>query len=371
MDVTHDEPPPAAPAADRRAAAALAAPSWPGERPGAIALLAITAVALVLCYFIARPFVSALAWATALAILGAPIQRRLSHRIRSPSVAAGCTVLLLALLLLVPGGLLVPGIVGEAVEGYRGLRAQIESRAWEAALARYLWVQTAWLWLTQRIDVNDLLQHTGALLTATGSFAIRTSFVGLVELALVWLFLFYFLRDHDALLRGLGRLLPLDATEFGRIVRTAADTTIATLYGKVLVGIVQGVLGGLMFWWLGLPAPWFWALMMAILSIVPIVGPSLVWLPAGLLLLLDGAWVQATVLVAWGAAVVGLADNLLYPAVVGRYLHMHTVPLLIAMIGGVVVFGAVGFFVGPVVLALTIALLEVWRARRAVDDTPP
>jgi predicted PurR-regulated permease PerM len=131
----------------------------------------------------------------------------------------------------------------------------------------------------------------------------------------------------------------------------------------VLVGMVQGMLGGLMFWWLDLPGAWFWAIVMGLLSIVPVLGPPLVWVPAALVLLLHGEWGQASLLLVWGAAVVGLADNLLYPVVVGRYLRLHTVPLLVALIGGVVVFGGVGFFLGPVVLAVTVTMLEIWRAR--------
>ena len=139
------------------------------------------------------------------------------------------------------------------------------------------------------------------------------------------------------------------------------------MYGKVLVAIVQGALGGLMFWWLDLPAPWFWAIVMGLLSIIPLLGPPLVWVPAALVLLLNGEWGQALLLLLWGAAVVGLADNLLYPIVVGRYLRLHTVPLLVALIGGVVVFGAVGFFLGPVVLAITLEMLQVWRTRATPD----
>jgi predicted PurR-regulated permease PerM len=334
---------------------------------GSIALLALTAAALVLCYLIARPFVTSVAWATALAVLGVPIQRWLSRSIRSPVLATSSTVVVLAVVVLIPGGLLAPGIVSEAIDGYRAVRAQVESGGWEATLGRRPWMLAAWTWLAQRIDLHDVVQHAGTLLTTTARLAITTSFVGLIELTLIWLFLFYFLRDGDALLKGVGALLPLDTGEFQHVLRATSDTIVATLYGKVLVGIVQGVLGGLMFWWLDLPAAWFWALVMAILSVLPIVGPSLVWLPAGLFLLLDGAWVQAIVLVIWGAAVVGIADNLLYPAVVGRYLRMHTVPLLIAMIGGVIVFGAVGFFLGPVVLAVTIALMEIWRARASAQ----
>jgi predicted PurR-regulated permease PerM len=103
---------------------------------------------------------------------------------------------------------------------------------------------------------------------------------------------------------------------------------------------------------------------------VPLVGPAVVWAPAAVLLALDGQWIQAVVLASWGAAVVGLADNLLYPIVVGRFLHLHTVPLLVALIGGLMVFGAVGFFLGPAVLAVTVALLKVWQARASAAAGP-
>jgi predicted PurR-regulated permease PerM len=355
--------PPPEPAAPRTAVR-----FWSERGLSRLALLALTVLALYLCYLVARPFVSSLAWATALAVVGWPLHRLVSRKVCPPTLAAGCSVGAVAILLIVPAGMLVPAIVGEAVSGFKVLRAQVESDAWDDALERHDWIRPVWLWLKERVDLGDVLQHAGALLTAAGSFAVKHSFVGVVELALVFLFLFYFLRDRDSLLAGLRSLLPLSPAEMDRIVRVAGDTIFATVYGKVLVGIVQGALGGLMFWWLDLPAAWFWAIVMGILSIIPLLGPPLVWVPAAGLLLLEGSWGQAAIMAIWGAAVVGLADNLLYPAVVGKYLHLHTVPMLIALIGGVIVFGAAGFFLGPVVLAVTLAVLEIWRTRAA--DAP-
>jgi predicted PurR-regulated permease PerM len=336
---------------------------WTGRGLSDLALLALTVLALVLCYRIARPFVTSLAWATALAVIAWPLHRRVAHRIRPPTGAALLTVVVIALLLIVPSGLLIPGVIDEALGGYKLLRAQIESNAWNEALARHPWLATAWGWLRLRLDLGDVLQRAGELLTAIGSFAVKSSLVGTIEVVLTFFFLFYFLRDRDALLDSVRGLLPLAPAEADRIFQVAGETIFATVYGKVLVGIVQGTLGGLMFWWLDLPAAWFWAIVMGLLSIIPLLGPPLVWVPAALLLLLDGRWGHALLLAGWGAAVVGLADNLLYPMVVGRHLRLHTVPLLVALIGGVVVFGAVGFFLGPVVLAVTLAALEVWRAR--------
>jgi len=152
--------------------------------------------------------------------------------------------------------MLVSGVVGEAVNGFKVLRVQIESDAWDDALERHEWIRPGWEWVKERVDLGDVLQHAGALLTAAGSLAVRHSFVGMVELALVFFFLFYFLRDRDSLLAGIRSLLPISSAEMDRIVRIAGDTIFATVYGKVLVGIVQGLLGGLMFWWLELPAAW-------------------------------------------------------------------------------------------------------------------
>lgn len=340
-----------------------AAGFWTERGLSELALLALTVLALVLCYLIARPFVTSLAWATAFAVIGWPLHRRIAARIPWPTAAASLSVAATALLLIVPSVMVIPGVLGEALSGYKVIRAQIESNAWDEALARHTWIAPIWDWLRQRLDLGDVLQRAGAALTAIGSFAVKSSFVGTIEFVLTFFFLFYFLRDRDVLLASIRGLLPLEPTEADRILRVAGDTIFATVYGKVLVGIVQGALGGLMFWWLDLPAAWFWAIVMGLLSIIPLLGPPLVWAPAALLLLLNGEWGQALLLVIWGAAVVGLADNLLYPMVVGKYLRLHTVPLLVALIGGVVVFGAVGFFIGPLVLAVTLAMLEVWRAR--------
>ncbi len=338
---------------------------WSARGLSDLALLGLTILALVLCYLIARPFVSSLAWATALAVIGWPLHRQIARRVRWPTLAASCSVISIATLLIVPSAMVIPSVIDEALGGYKVVRTQIESGAWDAALARHAWIGPAWEWMRQRLDIGDVLQQVGTLLTTIGSFAVKSSFVGTVELALTFFFLFYFLRDRDELLASIRGLLPLSSDEADRIVHVAGDTIMATVYGKVLVGIVQGLLGGLMFWWLDLPAAWFWAIVMGILSIIPLLGPPLVWVPAALALLLAGNWGQALTVVVWGAAVVGLADNLLYPIVVGRYLRMHTVPLLVALIGGVVVFGAVGFFLGPVVLAVTLATLGIWRERTA------
>jgi predicted PurR-regulated permease PerM len=162
--------------------------------------------------------------------------------------------------------------------------------------------------------------------------------------------------------------MPGDAMD--RLGRRIAETILATVYGTLVVAAVQGSMGGLMFWVLGLPAPVLWGVVMGLLAIVPVLGAFIIWIPAAIILAIDGHWAKAIVLTAWGSIVVGGIDNLLYPMLVGNRLQMHTVIAFIAMIGGLAVFGASGIILGPVSVTVTTLLLEMWRNRPS-DPTDP
>ena len=144
------------------------------------------------------------------------------------------------------------------------------------------------------------------------------------------------------------------------------DTISAVVFGTLAVAVVQGTLGGLMFWWLGLPAPILWGAIMAVLAILPLFGAALIWVPAALYLAINGEWDKALLLTAWGTIVVGLIDNLLYPLLVKNKLRIHTVPVFIAVLGGLFAFGATGVVLGPLILAVALALVDIWRRRMAL-----
>ena len=130
-----------------------------------------------------------------------------------------------------------------------------------------------------------------------------------------------------------------------------------------MVCAVQGTLAGLMFWWLGIPGPVLWGVVMGLLNIVPILGPYVIWLPIAIGLALQGDWGRALILTGWGAVVVGLIDNVLYPVLVGNRMRLHTLPVFFAILGGLVVFGSSGVILGPVILAITDALIHIWKVR--------
>jgi predicted PurR-regulated permease PerM len=124
-----------------------------------------------------------------------------------------------------------------------------------------------------------------------------------------------------------------------------------------------------MFWWLGLPSPVLWGVVMGLLAIVPVLGAFVVWIPAAIVLALQGMWLKAILLTIWGTVVIGLIDNLLYPALVGKKLQLHTLAVFFAIVGGLMVFGASGIIIGPAMLSFTVALIDVWRRRTAGGET--
>jgi predicted PurR-regulated permease PerM len=160
-------------------------------------------------------------------------------------------------------------------------------------------------------------------------------------------------------------LLPLSNREAGEFVERVRSMIHATIYGTVVVAAVQGALGGLMFWTLEIPGALLWGVAMGLLAIIPVLGAFVIWIPAAIGLAAQGSWGKAVVLTVWGTVVVGLIDNLLYPVLVGKEMRLHTVPVFIAIVGGLFVFGASGLVLGPVVLAVTLACIDVLRRRTA------
>jgi predicted PurR-regulated permease PerM len=143
-----------------------------------------------------------------------------------------------------------------------------------------------------------------------------------------------------------------------------------SLGGKLVVAAIQGTLGGLMFAWLGLPAPIFWGVVMAILSVFPVIGAFIVWVPAAITYALQGDWRHAVMLTAWGVLIIHPVDNLLGPVLVGTTLRMHTLLTFFSVIGGLAAFGVSGVVLGPVTVAIVAGLVDLFdRSRSAVPAT--
>lgn len=328
-------------------------------------VLALTILALAIVYRLAQPFLPAFAWGLVLTLLFLPLHLRLEARTGSPGIAAGLSAALAALFVTLPALAVAEYLVRELAAGVAALEARLATGEWMKMLEGSALLK----WL-ERIDLSQAA--SAAMESATGASAAmaRASTGYLLTFLISFYLTFYLLRDRDEAWRLALDLSPLPRGETARLLREAADAIHATVFGTITVAAVQGLLGALIFWWLGLPNPFLWGAIMGALAIVPVLGAFVIWAPAALFLGLGGEWGKAALLAAWGVGVIGVADNLLYPILVGNRLRMHTVPTFVAIVGGVLLFGASGIVIGPLVMTAAIFLLRHWGARIPESEAP-
>lgn len=331
------------------------------RRVQTVVLIVAITFGCYLCYRMALPFLPALTWAMALAILFAPLHSWLESKLQRPNLAAAASVVVVILIVVVPATFMGQRLLQESARGAAIIKTKVVSGEWRRALEAQPRLAPAALWVERQVDLPGTVETLTSWLTNKAGMLLQGSVVQLIGFCLTFYLFFYLLRDRQSALGSLRFLSPLSPGEMDQLFRRVEDTVFATVYGTLAVAAVQGCLGGLMFWWLGLPAPLLWGVVMGLLAVVPVLGAFLVWVPAALFLLLEGSWGKALLLAIWGTVVVGGIDNLLLPVLVGNRLKQHTLLAFLSVVGGLMVFGTSGLILGPVVLTITTVLLEIWR----------
>lgn len=320
-----------------------------------------------LCWLMVAPFVPALTWAVVLAVIAHPWHERLLAKMpRWPNAAATLALVSVTFVIALPAVLLVREVINEAIASADALQRLTDTERWKRALDQFPRLRPTFDWIAARVDFSAADSSAGVARNVQGAITSTAEFA--ITIMVTFFLLFFFLRDKWRILATIQRLVPLAHAESTQVSHKVRDMISAVVHGTLVVALVQGTLGGLIFWWLGLPAPLLWAAVMALVAVLPILGAALVWLPAAAFLLLDGHWEKALILALWGSLVIGLVDNFLYPLLMKNKLQMHTVPVFIAAMGGLFAFGATGIVLGPLVLAIAIALLDVWQRRMRLHE---
>lgn len=328
-----------------------------------LVLVIATALGIYLCYRMTAPFLPALTAALALAVLFTPLQRKLEKKLKHPNLAAFVSIILIGLIVVVPLVFVGQHLVLEAAKGAELVQSKVSSGEWRQALEAQPRIAPIIRQIDQQLDLPETLKDLTSWFSIAAGSIVKGSVFQIIGVALTFYLLFFFLRDGRSALQSMGSLLPLSKTESSQMFSRIHDTVFATIYGTLAVSSVQGLLGGLMFWFLGLSAPLLWGVVMAVLAAVPVLGAFVVWVPAVVFLALEGSWGKALILLLWGVLVVGTIDNLLRPILVGNRLKLHTVLAFISVVGGLIVFGPSGLILGPIVLTITMVLLEIWNER--------
>ncbi len=332
---------------------------------GRSALAVASLIGVVLCFLIAWPFLGAITWALTLAILFLPLHVKIERLVRHRNIAALLSTAIVVVVVVVPTVFVVERLIAEAASGIVSLQSRVESGELQALLDSYPTLAPIGDWIDRQFDLPSMMAAIATWLSNIGATFVKGSLLQVVEVFITFYLLFYFMRDRQAAKTMIKAWLPLTPAETDQLLRRVSETVHATVYGTLAVAAVQGTLGGLMFWVLGLPTPLLWGLMMGLLSIVPVLGAFVVWIPASILLFLDGSWARAIILASWGGIVVGSIDNILRPTFVGNRLRLHTIPAFIAIVGGLVLFGAPGFILGPLAATMTMLLVDFWTKKAA------
>ena len=225
------------------------------------------------------------------------------------------------------------------------------------------------------VDVQQVMDGLSSAAVAASRFiASQALVIGQNALRITALFflmlylLFFFLRDGGEMVEAIIRVLPLGDERERRLFDKFSEVARATIKGTLVVGFVQGFLGGLLFWILGIAAPVFWGVIMTVLSLLPAIGSALVWLPAAIILMATGSVLKGIILIAVGTLVIGLVDNLLRPLLVGRDTKMPDFLILLSTLGGITVFGISGFVIGPIIAAFFLVVWDMFRQEYAAQD---
>jgi len=350
-----------------------AAPPPSNERLRLLTLVALTAGLIALCLVLAIPFLPAITWGVALAILAWPMHRWIIRHIESATLSAIVSTLVVVIVILGPGLLVSYQLAQEAAAAAARAQAESTEGGLREKLAGIPGMGRVIEW-ADRLGVDLETEAYGLLGSYMRSAAglAQGSAEAVVQFLAAVFIVFYALRDRGVLVRGVRELLPLTKPETDRVFASVAGSVHANLYANVLTSVIDSTGFGLLFWLLGLPAPILWAFVMFILSLLPIVGAGLVWIPAALYLAITGRWLGAVGVVAWGTLCFIIVDNFLYMRLVGERMRMHDVLALFSFFGGLAIFGMSGMILGPTIVAVTMALLEVWKARMSGEpDSAP
>ncbi|HLH30209.1 MAG TPA: AI-2E family transporter [Terriglobia bacterium] len=303
------------------------------EPSATLLLMIITGIVFYLCWMIVAPFVSALIWAFALCVALNPIRSRLMSRFHKTTVAAmmlaSTIVIIVSIVYWVSQGL-----IQEALRGQQIVQNIVQPEGWAHLTESTPWLGLLWNRIQSEVDLDAMAKEGSAIIARGVAPAFGKSAVGISRAFLSMLF-------------------------FDRMTLTVQTAIV----GRLGIGVIQGMIGGILFWIVGIPAPLFWAIVMAILSTLPVFGAFVVWIPASVLLLASGHWVRAVILAAGGIALIHPVDNILYPLVIGPRVGLHPVILLIAFLGGVVAFGPHGIILGPLIATAAAVLAETWHTR--------
>ena len=330
-----------------------------------VALLAVVTVAFL---WIIKTFAYPIFWAAIIAGMFYPIYKIFNKKLKVPNLSTAITMMIVLVIIVVPLILIGTLVVSQSIDMYNSL-SQNTGNIKTGINTAVEWIRNNPLTAQLNIDQSAITQKFTELAQTLTSFLLNSaknftqnSVVFLIMLFITFYSLFFFIRDGEKLLKKLMHLCPLGDEQEKMLYNKFTSTTRATIKGSLIIGLIQGTLGGLMFWVAGINGAIIWGLLMVLLASVPGIGPYFVWLPAAIVMIILGHTWTGIGMILFGALVIGTIDNILRPMLVGKDSQMHPLLVLLSTLGGIAVFGISGFIIGPIIASLMLAFWEMYES---------
>ncbi len=340
-----------------------------------VAFFILFGMLLVLLTAILWPFYRPIAVAGMLAVLASPFNGFLREKLGSKSLAAGISTVLIVFAIVIPLMFLSLQLFSEVNEAAGALSGMTIRNTLSHSLGivtqhpqfqKYFPVIEIHLEVFQ-VDIlksaYQLAEASAKYLAANTLVIARNVFWFILEVFIVLISVYFMLRESDSILNTVKDLSPFKSTETRHLLSKIKETVRASVFSSIIISLVQGALGALGFYLLGMPSPVMWGVVMAIFGIVPVIGPSTVWLPAAIILIATGSPFKGAALILWGGALMGSVENIFRPVLVGQGSRLHPLLIFFSIFGAIFLMGPIGFFMGPIILSLTLTTADFLKER--------
>jgi predicted PurR-regulated permease PerM len=355
-------------------------PAVTGNRFYFLLLIFLLAVLGYLTYEIMRPFFNAIGWSVVFSIVFYPVYAFISKYVRIKSIASIITIILIVTIIIGPFSYLAFMLVNEVqviaqkinqngLGSLQDLVNRVRSSSLFDVIRSYTGVQD---FMSQQA-LTESLRKIGNSLLEFFSLRITNIISSAVDFIFMVFAIFFLLRDGPGFLSKTRDYMPFSESQKSALASQIKDMIVSTVYGGVVIAIIQGILGGLAFYVIGIESPAVWGVAMSIMSFVPLLGTFAVWGPTAGYLVMEGRLMEGVGLFIFGVLVISMVDNILKPLIIGSRTKMHTLIILFSVLGGIKLFGMIGLIMGPLITAVFVSVFEITRnieAARAVNSPP-
>ena len=328
--------------------------------------LAILMIGTIAFLWLLKPFAYPIFWAAVIAGLFGPLYKRVNRKLRHPNLSTAIMLVITIFVIILPLAVIASVLLAQAIDMYSALKDTTEMQQKAQGMINLLKENPYF----QKLDLDEkaltekFYEVSGAISKYIVSYLTdlsQNTLLLIINFVVMLYCLFFFIRDGDKLLRGSLYILELKDEIGNRIYQRFTSTARATLKGTLIIGLIQGTMGGILFWAVGINSAIVWGVIMILAAMIPGIGCAIIWAPAAIIMLATSHIWQGIVIITVGTLVISSIDNILRPLLVGKDTQMHPLLIFLSTIGGIAVFGVSGFVIGPIITALMSTLWEIYE----------